>query len=142
MPEVTCRVASVPDAAELAAMNLSLIQDEGHRNSMNLVELTARMSGWLKADYAAVLFSESGKSIGYALYRFEPDHVYLRQFFVTPEKRRQGVGKQAMFWMWTNVWRDVPRIRLDVLVGNSTAHAFWESVGFTDYCITMEAERA
>jgi GNAT superfamily N-acetyltransferase len=142
MPEVAFRVASVLDAAELAALNLSLIRDEGHRNPMNLVELTARMTGWLRTDYAAVLFSESGKSIGYALYRFEPDHVYLRQFFVAPEKRWQGVGKQAMIWMWTNVWRDVPRIRLDVLVGNSTAHAFWESVGFTDYCITMEAERA
>ena len=30
------------------------------------------------------------------------------------------------------------RIRLDVLIGNAGGIQFWRSVGFEDYCITME----
>jgi hypothetical protein len=32
------------------------------------------------------------------------------------------------------------RVRRDVLVGNAGGIAFWRSLGFADYCLTMELE--
>jgi hypothetical protein len=43
-------------------------------------------------------------------------------------------------WLWGNSWAGVPRLRIDVLVGNTVGAAFWRSVGFKEYSITMEME--
>jgi predicted acetyltransferase len=67
------------------------------------------------------------------------DHVYLRQFFVWREHRRQGVGRSAIEWLMRTAWADAPRVRLDVLVTNTEGRAFWKGVGFEEYCVTMES---
>lgn len=139
--EISFQSATVDDAPSLAEMNLQLIRDEGHRNPMSLMELTQRMTGWLEGEYEAVLFQQATRNVGYALYRREPEHIYLRQFFVEQASRRSGIGRAAISWMWAHVWTEADRIRLDVLVGNTSAHLFWLAAGFTDYCITMEATR-
>ncbi len=137
--DVTFRYAAPGDAALLARMNGQLICDEGHRNRMTPDELEQRMAGWLGGEYQAVIFESGADALGYALYRHELDHVYLRQFFVWREYRRRGVGRSAIEWLTRTDWSDAPRVRLDVLVANTNAHAFWKAVGFVDYCITMEA---
>ncbi len=138
--DIDYHVATDSDSPLLAKMNLRLIRDEGHRNPMTLAELERRMEGWLCAEYRAVLFEYQGVPCGYALYRQEPDHVYLRQFYVDPMFRRQGVGRQALNWLMANEWQDQQRIRLDVLTGNHTGLSFWEAMGFSSYCITLERE--
>lgn len=105
---------------------------------MSASELEQRMFGWLGREYQAVLFEDEAGAAGYALYKNEAEWVYLRQFFVRPERRRQGLGRAAMKWLLENVWRESPRIRLDVLVGNENGIQFWRSLGFEDYCLTME----
>jgi ribosomal protein S18 acetylase RimI-like enzyme len=135
-----CRYATSDDVSVLAQLNQRLIRDEGHRNLMTLPELEQRMSEWLRGEYEAVLFERGGEVLGYALYRRQPDHVYLRQLFVRPEFRRQGVGQAALDWLRSHAWAGAPRIRLDVLVHNVAAIRFWRAVGFQDYCITMELE--
>lgn len=135
---VQYRPASVADASAIAPMNAQLIRDEGHRNPMTVPQLAERMAEWLKGDYQAHLFELQSKTIGYALYRFEPDCTYLRQLFVEPEQRRRGVGRNALEWLRMNAWKGRPRVRIDVLVGNRSGLEFWHSVGFTDYCLTME----
>ena len=132
------RHATVADATLLAEMNHRLIRDERHRNQMTLPELCERMEGWLKSDYQAVVIELDGLAAGYALFRREPEYVYLRQFYVEPEYRRRGIGRSALAWLRANAWADAPRIRIDVLVGNAAGIAFWQSVGFRDYCLTME----
>jgi GNAT superfamily N-acetyltransferase len=132
------RMARPTDVAALAQMNYQLIRDEGHRNGMSPVELETRMRGWLDGEYEAVVFENDVEPVGYALYRREPDHVYLRQFFVLSAYRRQGIGRASLAWLRTRCWANASRVHLDVLVGNQTAHDFWRSVGFTDYCLTME----
>jgi GNAT superfamily N-acetyltransferase len=132
------RAATVDDAALLAPMNAQLIRDEGHRNTMTVEQLAKRMSGWLEAEYQAFVFEADAKAIGYALYRIEPEFVYLRQLFVQPEMRRQGVARQALEWLRQNAWSVRPRVRIDVLVGNQSGIEFWRSVGFVDYCLTLE----
>jgi GNAT superfamily N-acetyltransferase len=141
MNNVQYRFAKPEDAELLAPLNALLIRDEGHRNQMTVPQLAERMAGWLRgAGYEAVLFEDAGMVKGYALYRRETEHVYLRQLFVRPEFRRCGIGREAIGWLWRNAWQGVPRLRIEVLIGNKDAQAFWQSVGFTDYCVTMEME--
>jgi hypothetical protein len=45
---------------------------------------------------------------------------------------------RGLEWLSQNAWRDRRRIRIDVLVGNQAGIGFWRSVGFRDYCLTME----
>jgi GNAT superfamily N-acetyltransferase len=116
--------------------------DEGHRNAMTPAQLAERMSNWLTSgEYRAVLFESGGDVCGYALYRREPDHVYLRQLFVRPEFRRRGIATRALQWLWRHAWPNATQLRIDVLVRNTPARAFWQAVGFRDYCVTMEADR-
>lgn len=140
---VTFPDASVHDALLLAAMNRELITDERHRNPMSDAQLVERMRGWLAdtgdCGYRAVIFECDGKSAGYALYRDETDHVYLRQFYVARTHRRRGIGRVALTWLWEHRWRDVPHISVDVLIGNAAGIAFWRAAGFQDYCLILEA---
>jgi GNAT superfamily N-acetyltransferase len=134
------RFAITSDAALLARLNKQLIDDEGHRNTMTVAQLEERMRDWLSEEYQAVLFQRVAETLGYALFRREPEYVYLRQFFVCCEHRRRGIGRDAIAWLRQHAWGDCARLRLDVLVGNNEAIAFWRSVGFRDYCVTMELE--
>ena len=133
------RRAVVADAPLLAGLNRQLIRDEGSRNPMGPDRLEARMRGWLEDGYEAVLF-EAESAAGYALYRFEPEGVFLRQFFVMPENRRRGVGRRALAWLEGNVWAGRGRLRLEVLAGNRAGLAFWRSAGCADYALTLEKE--
>lgn len=135
------RFANSEEAELLAPLNAQLIRDEGHRNQMTVPQLAERMSGWLRGgDYEAVLFEDAGMVTGYALFRREAEHVYLRQLFVGPEFRRHGIGREAIGWLWRNAWQGVQHLRIDVLIGNGDGQAFWRSVGFREYCLTMEME--
>jgi GNAT superfamily N-acetyltransferase len=134
------RFATVDDATALAPLNHALIRDEGHRNPMSVQELAQRMASWLAGEFQAVVFEDAGHLIGYALFRRESEHVYLRQFFVISEYRRRGVGRAAIEWLRQHAWGTDQRIRLDVLVGNRSGIAFWHAVGFRDYCLTLELE--
>jgi ribosomal protein S18 acetylase RimI-like enzyme len=129
--------ATTADASTLAEMNWHLIRDEGHRNRMSIAELESRMSGWLNGEYDAILFKEAKETVGYVLFRREPEYVYLRQFYIRSEYRRRGMGRTALAWLGEHAWGKV-RVRLEVLVGNAVAISFWRSVGFRDYCLTME----
>jgi len=93
------RYATPLDAPLLAPLNVQLIRDEGHCNSMTIEQLEQRMLVWLRGEYQAVIFELASLDIGYALFRREPEHVYLRQLFVDAVHRRQGVARAAMRWL-------------------------------------------
>jgi GNAT superfamily N-acetyltransferase len=126
------------DCALLGQLNHQLIRDEGHRNRMTVPELEQRMKGWLSGEYRAVLFEDSGQVVAYALYREQPDDIYLRQLFVTRDRRSQGIGRNAVALLRSQVWPKGKRLTVDVLVTNERAAAFWRSVGYKDYCLTLE----
>lgn len=140
MNDLGCRFAVRDDVSQLAEMNRQLIRDEGHRNKMTLPQLQERMSGWLVGEYTAVIFSEGLEMVGYALYRKDPEWIYLRQLFVKAQARGKGVGREAISWLKKNAWKETKIIRVEVLSGNSQGMSFWKAVGFKDYCITMEME--
>ena len=141
MPEkLEFRFCTESDAPWLAKMNQQLIKDEGHRNKMTLPELEQRMSNFLQKKYDAVIASFGKTDIGYALYRRDPEWLYLRQIFVIEGMRRKGFGRKFIEWLKNNPWKECKRIRTDVLVDNSTGINFWKAVGFKEYCITLEME--
>jgi GNAT superfamily N-acetyltransferase len=135
------RSATAADVALLAGMNRQLIEDEGHRNRMTIPELAERMGQWLATEYTAVMFEQHAMPVAYALFRPEVASIYLRQFFVARQYRRQGIGRQAMQLLLTAVWPRGWRITLDVLVHNQRGRAFWHALGFQDYAITLEMLR-
>ena len=93
---MTYRFATDADLPLLARWNHALIRDEGHRNGMSISELETRMRGWLASEYRAVIFERDAAPIAYALFRESEAGTYLRQFYVAPEARRQGVGREAV----------------------------------------------
>ncbi len=119
-------------------MNQALLRDEGHRCPMTLPELETRMAAFLAGAYQAALFRRGDATVGYALWRTEEEWVYLRQMFVIPEARRQGIASAAFNWLVANAGWERSHVRLEVLVGNHRAIAFWRTLGFTDYAVTME----
>jgi predicted acetyltransferase len=135
---MTFRPATPDDCALLAELNHQLIRDEGHRNKMTVPELAQRMRDWLASEYAALLFEENGEIIAYALYREEPEKIYLRHLFVARHRRQQGIGREAFQILRSQVWPKDKRITVDVLVNNAAAVAFWRAVGCRDYSLTLE----
>jgi len=135
---MTFRQATLEDCAVLARLNHELIQDEGHRNRMTVTELENRMRGWLSGEYCATIFEENGEVVGYALFREQPEDIYLRQLFVVRHRRSQGLGRQAVEILRSQVWPRTKRLTVDVLVTNKRAVAFWRAIGYTDYCLTLE----
>jgi GNAT superfamily N-acetyltransferase len=135
---LTHRAATVEDSPALAVLNHALIRDEGHRNPMSVEQLKARMRGWLaSSEYRAVLFEQDGETVGYALYRETDTEIYLRQFFVVAERRRQGLGRQAMARL-VSEWPATKRRTVSVLSANARALAFWRAMGYVDYDVTLE----
>jgi predicted acetyltransferase len=132
------RFPTPAEYALLAELNWQLIRDEGHRNPMTVAELEERIRGWLQGEYQAVLFQIAGAVVAYALYQERSDEIYLRQFFVVRGKRRQGIGRQAIEILRSRIWPAGKRLTVDVLVDNQPAVAFWRSVGYRDYCLTLE----
>jgi len=132
------RRATTNDCPLLGELNHQLIHDEGHRNRMTVPELEQRMKGWLAGEYAAILFEDGGEVVAYALYREQPEEIYLRQLFVVRQRRREGLGKQAMHLLRSEIWPKTKRLTVEVLVANTAAVAFWRAVGYRDYSLQLE----
>ena len=135
---VTFRPAILNDCPLLAELNHQLLRDEGHRNRMTVPELEQRMRDWLAGDYRAVVFEEGGEVVAYALFREQPDEIYLRQLFVVRNRRRQGLGRRAVELLRSRVWPRTTRLTVGALVANQSGVAFWRAMGYTDYSLTLE----
>lgn len=135
--KLSWREVVVSDLGLLAEWNHQLIQDEGHRNPMTVEQLAERMKNWLQGEYRAVIFTND-EPVGYALFKTEEELIYLRQFFVRRDRRRCGIGKMAFQILRAEVWPSDVRLSVDVLCRNSAGVAFWRSVGYRDYCLTLE----
>jgi predicted acetyltransferase len=135
---ISFRFATLGDCRALAELNHQLIRDEGHRNPMTVPELDQRMRSWLAGEYQAVIFEADGGIVAYALFREEPEEIYLRQLFVVRHKRRQGVGRKAVEILRSQIWPRNKRLTVEVLVAYTNAVAFWRAVGYRDYALRLE----
>ena len=105
---------------------------------MTVSELERRMKGWLASEYAAVIFENDGEVVAYALYREQPEEIYLRQLFVVRNQRRKGIGKGAVEMLRSKIWPKNKRLTVEILIKNEAAISFWRAVGYKDYCWTLE----
>jgi GNAT superfamily N-acetyltransferase len=135
--KLSWRDASDSDLDLLAEWNHQLIRDEGHRNPMTVAQLAERMNEWMRGEYRAVLFSHD-EPVGYALFKKEAELIYLRQYFVRRDRRRMGIGREAFSILKEQIWPRSVRLTVDVLCQNQSGIAFWRSVGYRDYCLTLE----
>jgi GNAT superfamily N-acetyltransferase len=135
--KLSWREASDSDLGLLANWNQQLIREESHRNAMTVAQLEDRMRKWLQGEYRAVVFS-SDEPVAYALFRTEKELVWLRQFFVRGDRRRTGIGRAALSILKEQIWPGGVRLTVDVLCHNQAGVAFWRSVGYQDYCLTLE----
>ena len=127
---------TLEDAALLSQMNKRLIDDEKSTNSMTAEELEERMRGFLSTEYSAYFFMQDETVVGYALVKDTEKPLYLRQFFIDREYRRQHLGRQAFHLLLDYLQTDT--INLDVLPWNEPGLRFWESCGFAPTCISMQ----
>lgn len=127
-----CTMTDVP---KLAQLNKQLIDDEKSDNPMNLNELEIRMKGFLETEYNAYFFIEDSQIIGYALIRYTSSPIYLRQFLIDRNHRKNHYGTQAFQMLLQHL--DVREIDLEVLPWNKNGLAFWRHCGFNETCIAM-----
>ena len=132
------RMCSAGDCARLAEMNKRLIDDEKSDNPMSVGELEDRMKGFLNNDHSAYFFLEDGQVIGYALVRNSADPVYLRQFFIDRDHRKQRCGTRAFQLLVEHL--GVKKLELEVLPWNEAGRSFRKSCGFKEISITMRYE--
>lgn len=136
---MTWRIATGDDCRLLGALNHQLIADELHPNDLDVPALAERMRGFLAGDYTAVLFEEANEVVAYALYHpFDGEDLYLRQFFVIRGARRRGLGRRAVELLFEEVFPKDRRVIVTALSHNSRAIAFWEAMGFREYCVSFE----
>ena len=127
---------TLEDAALLSQMNKHLIEDEKSTNPMTVEELEERMRGFLSVEYSAYFFMQDENVVGYALVKDTEKPLYLRQFFIEREYRRQHLGRQAFHLLLDYLQTDT--INIDVLPWNEPGLRFWESLGVTPTCISMQ----
>lgn len=135
------RTATPADVPLLAHMNQHLREDEGSRYQPQPPDLERRMRDLLADGYTAIIFEQDSAPVAYALYRPVEGGIYLRQFFVSRDYRRQGIGKQAVDLLMAQIWPPDARITLDVLVHNQHGLDFWKALGFSEYAVTLERVR-
>jgi len=143
---LSLRPAARADLPRLAAMNKQLIEDEGSPNPMSIAQLQARMAEWLIADrYRVETIIADETVIGYIIYSIRKDEyfpdrqmVFVRQFYVAREHRRQGVGKRAFELLADTRFPTNCTISLDVLTSNSNGQRFWASLGFQPYYVNLK----
>ena len=119
---------TLDDCGELALLNRELIEDEGSDNTMSVSELETRARHFLQTDARAFFFKIGEETVGYALVRTKDEPMYLRQFFICRQYRRQGCGHTSFRLLLTTL--GISEIDIDVLSGNKIGIAFWLSVGF------------
>lgn len=136
--QMNFRRATTNDCSVLAELNHQLIRDEGHRNNLTVPELAERMKSWLASEYTAIVFEDGKEIVAYALFREQPEDIYLRQLFVVRNRRRQGIGRKTIEILRSQIWSKNKRLTVEVLVRNSAAITFWRAAGYKDYCLTLE----
>ncbi|WP_276358021.1 GNAT family N-acetyltransferase [Cohnella caldifontis] len=137
---INIRICTHNDLDLLAQLNKQLIEDEMHDNTMDLDQLKERMNKLISSEYKAYLFFEDMDELrGYALINHSKDPLYLRQFFICREYRRQGYGKSAFKSLID--FLDSDNIDIEVMHWNERGHRFWKSIGFKERSIYMRLEK-
>ena len=130
---------SKEDIPQLAVYNKQLIEDEKSDNPMSVPELEKRMENFLNTEYDAYFFEVDKAIVGYALVKKSCSPLYLRQFFISREYRKNHCGTEAFHALLN--YLNVDSIDIEVLSGNEPGNRFWESLGFKEVSRYMRLKK-
>lgn len=133
------RKCGIEDSETLALLNKQLIDDEKSDNPMSVAELTERMKGFLSKEYSAYFFEAEDSVLGYALVKTDCKPLYLRQFFIARQYRKQRLGTEAFYALMDFLGADT--IDVEVLSHNEAGNRFWENLGFQEISRYMRKSR-
>lgn len=133
------RKCGIEDIETLTLLNKQLIENEKSDNPMSVAELAERMSDFLTAEYSAYFFEIGDDVVGYALVKTDCSPLYLRQFFIARQYRRQRLGTEAFNALMN--FLDADSIDIEVLSRNEAGKRFWESCDFTEISRYMRKSR-
>lgn len=138
MKIMNIKKCNLKDVKTLAVLNKQLIDDEKSDNSMNIEELEERMISFLTTDYSAYFFEVDNNIVGYALVKTTCNPLYLRQFLIDREYRKQHYGTEAFHSLIK--YLGINNIDIEVLSWNEAGKKFWESCGFNEISRYMRYE--
>ena len=153
---MTIRKATRSDGDALVGLWLNFLEEQAALDGRVAISEDAGerwrndFPAWVERDKRHILVAErEGEIVGFAgAVRWSPPpvfsytkEVFVEDFFVRPEHRRQGVGRQLYEAIveWGASW-GAQRVRLSVLSRNDAAQAFWRAVGLADLSLTMTAD--
>jgi ribosomal protein S18 acetylase RimI-like enzyme len=125
--EPTLQLARLADAAAIANMSRVLIE-----YGFQWRWTSQRVAASIRAPNVNVLVARIDNNIaGFAIMRYGDDVAHLDLLGVAPSYRRAGVGRQLLEWLEKcAVVAGIFTITLEVRVGNSGAHLFYERMGY------------
>lgn len=114
---------------------LAIYEKAGHEVLTSVEEIRQTLFG-KEARARALLAEVDGEAVGYAVYFYNystwlgKNGIYLEDVYVTPEYRKQGIGKALLkFVARTAVDESCGRFEWAVLDWNTPAIEFYESLG-------------
>jgi len=139
------RPIELEDIPRIAIWNVELHEDEGSV-PMSIRNATERLVNWLSGDrFRGMVFSVGGVEVGYILFelldadvglRGSTDSIYVRQFYISRESRRSGLGTEAFRCFLGEI--GTKRVTLEVKATNPDGQRFWESLGFISQEISYQ----
>lgn len=135
---IRIKKCTLEDIPQLALLNKQLIEDEKSNNAMSIKELEERMHEFITTEYDAYFFIKQEAVVGYALVKNKCNPLYLRQFLIRREYRKNHYGTQAFQSLMK--YFNVNTIDIEVLPWNETGIRFWESLGFRELSRYMRLE--
>jgi GNAT superfamily N-acetyltransferase len=132
MPSVTIRAAQLDDMPSLQRVfRDSSLSNAGDRPALLAHPEVLELSDRAVREGRTRVATAGDEVIGFATVAEADDGVELEDLFVTPDRMRQGVGRELI--------RDVVRIARDrgvvriVVTANHHARAFYEDAGFRSH---------
>lgn len=138
--KILIQKCTLADVTQLALLNKQLIDDEKSNNTMSIKELEERMHEFITTEYDAYFFIKQETVVGYALVKNTCNPLYLRQFLIDREYRKNHYGTQAFHTLMG--YLNVNSIDIEVLPWNEPGIRFWGSLGFHEISRYMRLERS
>jgi ribosomal-protein-alanine N-acetyltransferase len=122
-------VARNDDAAPIARMSRILIE---HDLPWSWTE--SRVQNAIRHRETAVIVARDKRRLaGFAIMRFADAHAHLHLLAVAPAYRGRGLGKDLVAWLEACArTAGIFEIRLELRVGNDSARAFYEALGYCE----------
>jgi ribosomal-protein-alanine N-acetyltransferase len=123
------RLATVDDAAEIAAMSRDLIE-----MGLGWSWTAARVARNIRsASTLNVVACVPGRLAGFAIMYFGDEHAHLSLLAVRPEWQRAGLGRRLVDWLEESALvAGIGTVRLELRASNRAARRFYARLGFAE----------